>query len=108
MRAAALASLPLLVLAAAPAHAEAAEGWHPVEPAAVDRLEALVWFVVGPVALFVLIAFLALVPALIKREPILPRHGDEEAQWIGGPGKGAKELPSAEQTAGTGGASGSW
>lgn len=101
--------LPLLALAAAPAHAEAGEGWFgDAAPGPVDTMHVLLWFVVVPTALFLVIGFLALVPALIKREPILPRHGGD-AQWIGGPGRGTKELPEAEQAAsGSGGASGSW
>lgn len=100
--------VPLLALAAAPAHAEAGEGWFSEVPGPVDQMHALVWFVLGPLALFVGITFLVLIPALIKREPILPRH-ETEPQWIGGPGKGPDELPAGETASTkTGGASGSW
>lgn len=107
VRAAALASVPLLALASVPAHAEAGEGWSSPEP--VDTTHMLLWFVVAPILLFVGIAVFAVLPALIRREPVLPRHGADEAQWIGGPGKGAHELPPAERAdSGAGGASGSW
>lgn len=107
MRAAAAAALPLAVLAAAPAHAEAGEGWFSEVPGPVDMMHALTWFVLGPLAVMALITLLVLVPALIRREPILPRH-EAEPQWIGGPGKSAQELPASASETKSGGASGSW
>lgn len=107
VRAAALAAVPVLALMSIPAHAEAGADWSQPDP--VDATHALLWFVGGPLMLFVVITLLAVLPALIRREPVLPKHGADEAQWIGGPGKGAHELPAAESTdSRSGGASGSW
>lgn len=98
----------MLALAALPAHAEAGADWSSPDP--VDPTHALVWFVLAPIGLFVLIALLTVLPALIRREPLLPKHGGaEEAQWIGGPDKGAHELPPVEHSdSRSGGASGNW
>ena len=97
----------MLALAAAPAHAEMAEGWAPV--VGVDTLHALMLLVGGPLLLFVLIAVAVYLPAMIRGERLLPDHSAGEAQWIGGPRQGVAELPAADgEDSRAGGASGSW
>lgn len=108
-RAATVALLPLLVLAAAPAHAEAAEGWDSIGPDKVDPIHALLVLLIAPVGVIAVITLLALLPNLIRREPIWPRvPGEGEAEWIGGPDKDAKAITAGAAGQGTGGASGSW
>ena len=112
MRACALLAAPLVALLAAPAHADVPEGWS--EPAAVDNLQALLFLAGGPLLLFVLIALAVYLPSLIRGERILPDHSGAEAQWLGGPRTGTRELTSAQPSdaehddSRTGGASGSW
>jgi hypothetical protein len=107
-RAAALVAAPVLALVTSPAFAESGDRWSDPDP--VDPMHTLLWFVVAPIALFAVVVFLAIVPALIRREPLLPRHGKDDAQWIGGPAKDAKQLPAADDKAGagSGGASGTF
>lgn len=109
-RFAARASLPLvalgLALLAAPAHADAAEGWS--NPDNVNMLHALLLLGGVPVLLFVLIILAVYVPALVRGEDVSPTGGAVESQWIGGP-RHAKELGSADtESSETGGAHGSW
>lgn len=104
---ASLASVPLVALAAAPAHADVPEGWSDPDP--VDRLEALLLLAGGPLLLFLLILLAVYVPAMVRGERLLPDHGAGEAQWIGGPRQGTKELPAADDAdSKAGGASGRW
>lgn len=100
-------SAPVVAVLAAPAHADVPEGWAPTE--SVNGLQAVVFFVGGPVLLFVLIALAVYLPAMIRGERLLPDHSGGEAQWLGGPRSGTRELTSAahDETR-TGGASGSW
>ncbi|WP_310529712.1 hypothetical protein [Nocardioides sp.] len=110
-RFAARASLPLvalgLALLAAPAHADAAEGWS--DPADVNMLHALLLLGGVPLLLFLLIGLAVYVPPLVRGEDISPSGGGVESQWIGGPRPGAKELAShATSPSETGGAHGSW
>jgi hypothetical protein len=103
----ALASLPLVALAASPAHADVPQGWSNPEP--VDNLEALLLLAGGPILLFLLIVLAVYVPAMVRGERLLPDHGAGEAQWIGGPRQGTKELPAADgDDSRAGGASGRW
>ena len=96
-----------LTVVAAPAHADVPEGWAEVQP--VDGLEALLLFVGGPVLLFLLILLAVYIPAMKRGEPLLPDHGAGEAQWIGGPREGTRELPAADgEGSRAGGASGRW
>jgi len=106
-RAAALVPVGALTVLAAPARADVPEGWAEVEP--VDRLEALLLLVGGPLLLFVLIVVAVYLPSMRRGEPLLPDHGDGEAQWIGGPRQGTRELPAADDEGSrAGGASGRW
>jgi hypothetical protein len=106
-RAAALAPVAALAVLAGPAHADVPEGWAEVQP--VDRLEALLLLVGGPLLLFVLIVLAVYIPAMKRGEPLLPDHGAGEAQWIGGPRQGTQELPAPDgEDSRAGGASGSW
>ena len=110
VRYAARASLPLialgLALLAAPAHADAAEGWS--NPDDVNMLHALLLLAGVPVLLFVLIILAVYVPALVRGEDVSPTGGSVESQWIGGP-RHTKELASADTASSeTGGAHGSW
>ncbi len=106
-RACALLSAPLTLLLAAPARADVPEGWS--EPVAVDTLQALIFLAGGPILLFVLIALAVYLPSMIRGERLLPDHSGGEAQWLGGPRPGSRELTSAEHDdSRTGGASGSW
>jgi len=112
IRACALLAAPLAALLAAPANADVPEGWS--EPAAVDNLQALLFLAGGPLLLFVLIALAVYLPSLIRGERLLPDHSGGEAQWLGGPRSGTRELTSAQPSdaehddSRTGGASGSW
>jgi hypothetical protein len=106
-RAAVLALVTVLTVLAAPAQADVPEGWTEVEQ--VDRLEALLVLVGVPLLLFVLIMVAVYVPAMKRGEPLLPDHGEGEAQWIGGPRQGTKELPAPDgEGSRAGGASGRW
>lgn len=110
-RSAARASLPLvalgLVLLAAPAHADAADGWG--TPEDVDALQALLLLAGIPLLLFVLIGLAVYVPAMVRGEDVSPTGGGAEDQWLGGPRSGARELASGEpEPSETGGARGSW
>lgn len=110
-RFAARVSLPILALGlallAAPAHADAAEGWG--DAADVDALHALLLLGGVPVLLFVLIGLAVYIPAVVRGEDVSPIGGGVENQWIGGPRQGAKELPAGEsEPSETGGARGSW
>jgi hypothetical protein len=96
-----------LTVLSAPAHADVPEGWSEVQK--VDRLEALLLLGGGPVLLFLLIMLAVYVPAMKRGETLLPDHGTGEAQWIGGPRQGTKELPAPDgEDSRAGGASGSW
>lgn len=105
------ASLPLvalgLALFAAPAHAEAAEGWGSAGD--VDALQALLLLGGVPVLLFVLIVLAVYLPALVRGEDISATGAGTENQWLGGPRAGAKELTASQsEPSETGGARGSW
>ena len=89
---------------AAPAHADVPEGWS--NPEDVDLLYALLLLAGVPLLLFVVIAVLTYLPALVRGEKIAPGAADD--QWFGGPRQGAKELESGTQTEETGGARGRW
>lgn len=96
-----------LALTSAPAHADVPEGWS--EPDPVGGLHALMVFLGGPLLLFVLIAVAVYLPSMVRGEPLLPDHGEGEAQWLGGPGTGTRELPAPDdEDSRAGGASGSW
>lgn len=103
----ALASVPLVALAVSPAYADVPEGWSDPDP--VNKLDALLLLAGGPLLLFLLILVAVYVPAMVRGERLLPDHGAGEAQWIGGPRQGAKELPAPDgDDSRAGGASGRW
>lgn len=107
LRAAVLASAPVMALLAVPAHADVPEGW--AEVSDVDDLHALALLVGGPLLLFVLIALAVYLPSMIRGEKLLPDHSGGEAQWIGGPRQGVAELPAPDgEDSRAGGASGRW
>jgi hypothetical protein len=89
---------------AAPARADVPEGWS--NPDDVDTLYALLLLGGVPLLLFVVIAVLTYLPALVRGEKIAPGAADD--QWFGGPRQGAKELEPGSQTEETGGARGTW
>lgn len=97
-----------LALLAAPAHADAADGWGTTED--VNALHALLLLAGIPLLLFVLIGLAVYVPALVRGEDVsLTGGGGGEDQWLGGPRPGARELASGEsEPSETGGARGSW
>ena len=70
-----------MALLATPAHADVPEGWS--EPEAVDSLQALLFFVGGPILLFVLIALAVYLPSMIRGERLLPDHSAGEAPVAG-------------------------
>jgi hypothetical protein len=92
---------------AGPASADVAEGWPPAED--VDPWHALL--VLGGIPLLMGLVLVALVylPPLIRGERIAPNAPALENQWIGGPGRGAKELagPDTPESE-AGGASARW
>ena len=70
---------------------------------------ALLIFVAAPLALFVVIAALALVGSGGRRERYRPDRGwDREAVWVGGPKDATGGTEGVTPASGTGGASGSW
>jgi hypothetical protein len=104
-RAAALAVVVGLPLAATPSYAQVPENWS--DPKSVDGLHALLVLGGIPLALFVLITLLVMAPSLAKGERAAHDTGDSD--WFGGPGKGTNELESASsEPSETGGASGRW
>jgi hypothetical protein len=109
-RAAATPALALVAVGglAVPASADVPEGWS--NPEDVDALHALLLLGGVPLLLFVAIAVLTYLPAIIRGEKLAPGAADD--QWFGGPRQGAKELE-AGTTDGTdvdetGGARGRW
>lgn len=105
---ASLPTIPLgLALSAAPAHADAAEGWGTVQE--VDSLQALLLLVGIPILLLVVITAAVYIPAIVRGEDVTPAGGDAEEHWLGGPRPGTKELTAGEAgRSETGGARGSW
>lgn len=89
---------------AAPAGADVPEGWS--NPEDVDTLYALLLLAGVPLLLFVVIAVLTYLPALVRGEKLTPGAADD--QWFGGPRQGAKELEASARTEETGGARGRW
>lgn len=112
LRALALAPAALLPLLAAPAIAAPPESWPDPEP--VGAMGYLLVLVVIPLALAVLIAVLASVPAMSRGEKYVPgRSWRNENEWFGGPKGGLEatdksELPAAAETGERGGSSGKW
>jgi hypothetical protein len=102
----AAASLMVVVSGlAAPASADVPEGWS--NPDDVDTLHALLLLGGVPLLLFVGIAVLTYLPAIIRGEKLSPGAADDE--WFGGPRQGTKELESGStDTDETGGARGRW
>ncbi len=66
-------------------------------------------FVGIPVLLFVVIALLAYLPALIRGEDVTPGGATVEDQWLGGPRAAAGELAAPDgATSEAGGAGARW
>ncbi|KRF36564.1 hypothetical protein [Nocardioides sp. Soil805] len=103
-RAAAVSTGLALVALAAPASADVPEGWS--NPEDVDTLHALLLLAGVPLLLFVVIAVLTYLPAIVRGEKLTP--GAAEDQWFGGPRQGAKELEPGTSSDETGGARGRW
>ena len=105
-----MASVPLLALLAAPAHADVPEGWGGArEHRNLDALHALGIYVGAPALMFLLIVLAVYLPALVRGEKLLPDHSEGEGHWIGGPRQGVAELPAPDgEDSRAGGASGSW
>ena len=102
----------LLVLAsAASASADTPEprpGDWPVKPD-IDILHAFLLLGGVPLLVFVVITIMYVGPALVRGEDLSIDAKQQEAQWLGGPRKEAKQLaaPDAEDSK-AGGAGGSW
>ncbi|PVG81325.1 hypothetical protein DDE18_17695 [Nocardioides gansuensis] len=96
-----------LALLTAPAHADVPEGWS--NPEDVDSLYALLLLAGVPLLLFVGIATLVYLPAMMRGEKLTPGPAAIEDQWFGGPRQGTQELPAPDdETSQAGGASGRW
>ncbi len=109
-RLAVLAATPALALLAAPAHADVPEGWGgQTTTNKLDGLHALGVYLGAPLLLFVVIALLVFLPAMVRGEKLLPDHKNDDGQWIGGPRQGVAELPGPDgEDSRAGGASGGW
>ncbi len=105
LRAGAIAAAVAAALIASPASADVPEGWS--NPEKVDVLHALLVFGGLPILIVLVVVILGMLPKLIKGEKILSPSGSSTAQWVGGPGAGAAELPAGGEHT-TGGASGSY
>ncbi len=106
----ALAAAPALALLAFPAQADVPEGWDgQTSEFQIDGLNALLLLLGAPLLLFVVIALLVFLPAMVRGEKLLPDHSGGEGQWIGGPRQGVAELPAPDgEDSRAGGASGGW
>jgi hypothetical protein len=98
VRAVTLVPAVLAVTAATPAFADAPASWE--ESPSVSPLHFLLVILLIPAGLFVVIAFLAYVPALVKGDAYKPGQAwRSEPEWFGGPtdGLGAadKQDPAA-------------
>jgi hypothetical protein len=102
-----LGTTAALLAVAGPASADVAEGWS--DPDDVDAWHALLVLGGIPLLLGLLIAAMIYVPAMIRGERIAPNAPVVENQWIGGPGRGAKQLagPDTPESE-AGGASARW
>lgn len=105
------ASLPIialgLALLAAPAHADAAEGWGTRYD--VNPVTALLLLVGVPLLIMLLITLAVYVPAIVRGEDVSPQSAEVEDHWLGGPRSGTKELTAGDSARSeTGGARGSW
>jgi len=103
-RVAAVALVASLVLVASPALADVPTGWP--DPPDVATLDALTIYLFAPLALFVLIALLTVVPSWARGERT--GSGKPEDQWFGGRRGGPDELEAGSPERTSGGASGSW
>ncbi len=93
--------------AGGPASADVPEFWS--DPDAVDPWHAVLVFVGIPVALFVVITLLVVVPGIVKGERFTPGGQATADQWFGGPRSGTQELPAPDSDdSKAGGASGRW
>jgi hypothetical protein len=102
-RAAAVALVAGLVLMASPALADVPSGWP--DPPDVPLMRALTIYLFLPVALFVLIALIVMVPSWARGERA---GGTPEDQWFGGRRGGPDELEAGSPERTSGGASGNW
>ena len=91
---------------AGPAAAERSEGWPGTEP--VDGLYVVLLLGGIPLALFVVIIVLTLLPSLMRGESLTPGGPTVEDQWLGGPRASAELAAPDGATSAAGGASGSW
>lgn len=106
LRVSALPIVTAAALVAAPAQADVPEGWS--NPEEVDLLGALLLLGGVPLLLFALITLAVYLPAMVRGERLTPDHTTPEAQWLGGPQPGAKELGGVGEPSETGGAGGRW
>jgi hypothetical protein len=113
LRAVALAPAVLLPLAAGPAVAVPPEAWPDAEP--VSALSFLLVLLVIPLGLGLVIAVLAVVPAMVRGQRYTPGLAwRNEAEWFGGPtdGLGAADRSDPQALEGQGhergGASARW
>ncbi|GAB6985743.1 hypothetical protein [Nocardioides pyridinolyticus] len=97
----------LVVAGGAPAGAAVPEFWSNPDP--VDPWHAVLVLVVIPLALFVVITLLVVVPGVAKGERFTPGGRATADQWFGGPRSGTRELPAPDsEESKAGGASGRW
>lgn len=93
----------------APAGAEVPEFWGGDPADAVDPWHAVLVLVGIPLALFVVITLLVVVPGIVKGERFTPGGQATADQWFGGPRSGTQELPAPDtDESKAGGASGRW
>lgn len=106
LRASALPIVTAAALVSAPAQADVPEGWS--NPEEVDMLGALLLLGGVPLLLFVLITLAVYLPAMVRGDRLTPDHKSPQAQWLGGPQPGGKELGGVSEPSETGGAGGRW
>lgn len=114
VRAAALTPAVLILLAGAPAFADAPDTW--TDPGPVPALHVFLVLVAIPLGLIALITFLVMIPSMVHGE----RHRatlvtGSGSVWFGGPSGGVASLPEADESGSSdeasgdrGGASGRW
>lgn len=102
-----LAATAVVLTAAGPAGADVPEGWSNPEP--VSPWHALLVLGGIPLALFVVIALLVLLPGRLRGERLGQSRPVDDNEWFGGPRKGTDELPAPDnEESKAGGASARW
>lgn len=95
-----------LVLAAAPAFADAPVGWNDADP--VSGIHWLLWLVALPLAASLLISAFVLVPGFVRGEGLTGRDEHADDEWLGGPRDHDALDSDDDPKAVSGGASATW